>query len=170
MKETGFKGKDINTSEWVYGNLIWNNGSPYIVGDFVEVNEEHCTLEFWHPVDAHTVREYTKKQRKKDKTDEMYDLYKIPDDVLIKNLRCEMGKMESYISELEYNIKEKDRLIDILKNGDKTEIRKIRQDEVFQEYKDKIKLLEKKISQLRKDNMKLIIKLHKKNIAKCNIG
>lgn len=100
----------------------------------------------------------------------MYDLYKIPDDVLIKNLRCEMGKIESYISELEYNIKEKDRLIDILKNGDKTEIRKIRQDEVFQEYKDKIKLLEKKISQLCKDNMELIIKLHKKNIAKYSIG
>lgn len=170
MKEIRFKGKDINTSEWMYGNLIWNNGSPYIVGDFVEVDKEHCTLEFWHPVDAHTVREYTKNKEKKDKTDEMYDLYKIPDDVLIKNLRCEMGKMESYISELEYNIKEKDRLIDILKNGDKTEIRKIRQDEVFQEYKDKIKLLEKKISQLRKDNMELIIKLHKKNIAKYSIG
>ena len=139
-------------------------------GDLVEVDEQHCTLEFWHPVDAHTVREYTKNKEKKDKTDEMYDLYKIPDDVLIKNLRCEMGKMESYISELEYNIKEKDRLIDILKNGDKTEIRKIRQDEVFQEYKDKIKLLEKKISQLRKDNMELIIKLHKKNIAKYSIG
>lgn len=90
--------------------------------------------------------------------------------MLIKNLRRKIGEMDSYISELEYNIKEKERIIDILKNLDKTEIRKIRQDEVFQEYKDKIKLLEKKISQLRKDNMGLIIKLHKKNIAKYNIG
>lgn len=126
MNEIRFKGKDINTSEWVYGNLIWNNGSPYIVGDFVEVNKEYCTLESWHPVETHTVREYTKTKERKDRADERYDLYKIPDDVLIKNLRCEMGKMESYISELEYNIKEKDQQIDILKNGDKGEITNIR--------------------------------------------
>lgn len=111
-----------------------------------------------------------KTKKKKDKTDERYGIYKIPDDVLIKNIRREIGEKDSYISELEYNIKEKERIIDILKNGDKTEIRKIRQDEVFQEYKDKIKLLEKKISQLRKDNMELIIKLHKKNITKYSIG
>lgn len=53
-----FRGKSIseeNKGKWFFGNLIWNNGHPYIVGDVVESNEEYINLEFWEPVDRRTV-------------------------------------------------------------------------------------------------------------------
>lgn len=38
--------------EWVYGNLIENNGTPYIVGDVMDVDNEYIALEYWIPVVA----------------------------------------------------------------------------------------------------------------------
>lgn len=115
MKEIRFKGKDINTSEWVYGNLIWNNGSPYIVGDFVEINEEYCTLEFWNPVEAHTVRESTIFKNEVSQENELCESYRSPKDALIESLCKEITKTHARIVELDGLIKEKDKIINILK-------------------------------------------------------
>ena len=62
-----FKGKAIGGIEgldglgirhkdgWVEGNLIENNGEPWIVGDIVEVHEDYIALEFWVRVDSESV-------------------------------------------------------------------------------------------------------------------
>jgi len=40
---------------WVSGYLIYNEGSPFIVGDVVESNEDYIALEYWWPVDIDTL-------------------------------------------------------------------------------------------------------------------
>lgn len=45
--------------KWVYGNLIWNNGMPFIVGEVVESCDEYISFEFWWPVIPETVGQQT---------------------------------------------------------------------------------------------------------------
>lgn len=88
------------------------------------------------------------------KDDERHGLLKIPDEVIIKELRVELGKANSYIHELEdENMK--------LKIIPPEEKKKIRKGKIFDEYKKEIIKLNKIISNLRKDNENLIIKLTK---------
>ena len=67
MREILFRGKPtkeaLNNPDvqehikdgWVYGNLIWNRGSPYIVGDIVDGGDEYIAHEWWVPVVPETV-------------------------------------------------------------------------------------------------------------------
>lgn len=49
----------IQDGDWVYGSLIDNEHTPYIVGSVVEADEEYIIPEFWVPVDRETVGQYT---------------------------------------------------------------------------------------------------------------
>jgi len=44
-------------------------------------------------------------RRKQDKSKEIFDLHKIPDHILNKQLLVERGQREAYIQELEYKVK-----------------------------------------------------------------
>ena len=71
MREIKFRGKpieDVNFEEinvhigkdnFVYGNLIWNEGNPYIVGNVVEATDEYISLEQWISVRPETIGQYT---------------------------------------------------------------------------------------------------------------
>lgn len=56
MKKARFRGKRIDTGEWVYGYLI---GKDVIVGEVVEFHEEYFWTEFWYRVDPETVGQFT---------------------------------------------------------------------------------------------------------------
>lgn len=51
--------KIIKNGLWVYGDLIWNGGVPFIVHGVMEANDEYISLEWWMPVDPETVSQYT---------------------------------------------------------------------------------------------------------------
>ena len=44
---------------FVYGNLIYNDKQPYIVGPIADVNDEYCSMEWWCPVVKETVGQFT---------------------------------------------------------------------------------------------------------------
>lgn len=56
MREIKYRGKRIDTGEWIFGNLI---GNDVIVGDIVDWDDEYFCTEFWHKVDPETVGQYT---------------------------------------------------------------------------------------------------------------
>jgi len=49
---------------FVYGNLIYNDKQPYIVGPIAEVNDEYCSMEWWCPVKPETVGQFSGKRDK----------------------------------------------------------------------------------------------------------
>lgn len=71
MREIKFRGKSKLVIEeleklcvehsdgWVYGNLVMYGKTPYIVGDFIEVDPEYTINEFWIPVIHESVGQYT---------------------------------------------------------------------------------------------------------------
>lgn len=72
MREIKFRGKSTMSLEkledmhftdhengWFYGNLIMYLETPYIVGDFIEADQEYVIPEFWTPVHADSVSQYT---------------------------------------------------------------------------------------------------------------
>ena len=66
MKEIKFRGiskcdvEDLcKKGDWIYGNLITNNGSPYIVGDIADSDMDFIAHEFWVPVEVETVGQFT---------------------------------------------------------------------------------------------------------------
>src|SRR5690625_3783281 len=46
---------------WFVGNLVMFGDVPYIVGDFIEVDEEYTINEFWVKVHPESVSQYTGK-------------------------------------------------------------------------------------------------------------
>ena len=50
-----FRGKSIETGEWIYGSLI---GNDVIVGKIVEFEEDYFCTEFWNKVDPETVGQF----------------------------------------------------------------------------------------------------------------
>jgi hypothetical protein len=54
-----FYQRKVVNGDWVYGDLIWNNGCPFIVNGVIEANDEYISLESWMPVDPETVEQYT---------------------------------------------------------------------------------------------------------------
>lgn len=87
-----------------------------------------------------------------DKAKEVHGLMKIPDSVLISELRIEIGKQAAYIQELEDRIR-------FLTSEETDEKRAIRREKVFDEYRGRIRELEKRVQRLRSDNEYLITKL-----------
>lgn len=45
--------------DWIYGNLIINDGHPFIVGEVVDVDSDHIMFEWWTPVAPETVGQFT---------------------------------------------------------------------------------------------------------------
>ena len=61
-REIKFRGKRIDTGEWVYGDLIENQGRYYIynaTSDTTRVNEDNSILVLGEEVDIDTVGQYT---------------------------------------------------------------------------------------------------------------
>ena len=63
-REILFRGKRVNTGEWVEGSLI---GNDVIVGKIVEFEEDYFCTEFWYKVDPETVGQFTGMTDKKGK-------------------------------------------------------------------------------------------------------
>ena len=66
MREIKFRGKatcnvedKCEKGDWIYGNLITNNGTPYIVGQIVESDVDYIAHEFWVPVEPESVGQST---------------------------------------------------------------------------------------------------------------
>lgn len=71
MREIKFRGKAKMSIEelddlylehenwWVYGHLVMYGKTPYIVGDFIEVDSEYTVNEFWVPVYPESVGQFT---------------------------------------------------------------------------------------------------------------
>jgi Sec-independent protein translocase protein TatA len=87
----------------------------------------------------------------KDKTKPIFGLDKLPDDAIIKELRTELGKANSYIQELENELKQ------ALNN-----VKEYKANKVVQTYKDKVLNLEKKNKKLNDFNERLIYQLNNK--------
>lgn len=54
-----FRGKRIDTGEWVYGTPIYDGKIVYILSGVIEANEEYICIEVWNPVIPETVGQYT---------------------------------------------------------------------------------------------------------------
>ncbi|MEK4263660.1 YopX family protein [Paenibacillus sp. FSL L8-0499] len=63
-RERKYRGRHINTGEWVYGYLI---GNDVIVGEIVEFNDEYFITEYWYRVDPETVGQYIGLKDKNDR-------------------------------------------------------------------------------------------------------
>ena len=63
-REILFRGKRVDTGEWVEGSLI---GNDVIVGKIVEFEEDYFCTEFWYKVDTETVGQFTVMTDKKGK-------------------------------------------------------------------------------------------------------
>ena len=71
MREIKFRGKSsaeefesdegitVNTGDWIYGNIIVDNGQAYIVNGVVDCTGEYISLENWCPIDVKTVGQLT---------------------------------------------------------------------------------------------------------------
>lgn len=90
-----------------------------------------------------------------DRHKEVHGLLKLPDSVIISELRVEIGKQAAYIEELEDRIK-------FLTSEETEEKRAIRREKIFDEYRGRIRELEKRVQRLRGDNEYLITKLNAK--------
>ena len=55
-RENLYRGKRVDTGEWVEGSLI---GNDVIVGKIVEFEEDYFCTEFWYKVDPETVGQFT---------------------------------------------------------------------------------------------------------------
>ena len=58
MREIKFRGLDMNTQKWRFGNLV-SKPQTFIVGQMIDWNEEYCNLEFWWPVIYASVSQFT---------------------------------------------------------------------------------------------------------------
>ena len=56
MKDILFRGKIVDTQQWIYGNLI---DDEVIVGEIVDFNDDYFATEFWYKVIPETVGQYT---------------------------------------------------------------------------------------------------------------
>lgn len=89
MNKITFKGK--SSGIWVFGQLVYLDGSPFIVGDLVEANEEYASLEWWYPVRKDSVSRHYGPQKIRSWEDEME---------YIKNRKDWAGLLEDILDEL----------------------------------------------------------------------
>ena len=83
----------LKKGDWVYGNLITNDGVPYIVGDIMDCDSDYIVLEFWYPVIPKTVGQYIDWEDKNDK--EIYE-----GDILMTK---DLDTNNVYIGVVDYN-------------------------------------------------------------------
>lgn len=86
------------------------------------------------------------------KDNEVYGLLKLPDEVVIKQLRQELGIQVSYIDELEDRLKRYERIAP-------EELKEFKKDIVIKQKNVEIQALQKTVGTLRKDVNRLINKL-----------
>lgn len=86
------------------------------------------------------------------KDKDIHGLLKLPDEVVIKELRTELGIQNSYIAELEDELKR-------FKGMTPEELKEFKKEEVIKEKNNQINELQKQNKTFRKDNEKLIIKI-----------
>ncbi len=92
------------------------------------------------------------------------ELFKVPSEALIRELRMEIGKRDAYISELEDGatvIKNEMRTLSQALKGSPEELRLARRDVVCMEYKAEMKRMRNTISTLRRDRESLIIRVNR---------
>ncbi|MCK5017745.1 MAG: hypothetical protein KAS32_11840 [Candidatus Peribacteraceae bacterium] len=58
MREILFKAQRVDGKGWVEGNIITNDGKPFIVNGVIESSEEYIALKMWCPVIPETVCQY----------------------------------------------------------------------------------------------------------------
>ena len=75
-RENLYRGKRVDTGEWVEGSLI---GNDVIVGKIVEFEEDYFCTEFWYKVDPETVGQFTGMTDKKGKKLFEGDVYSMGD-------------------------------------------------------------------------------------------
>ena len=75
-REILYRGKRVDTGEWVEGSLI---GNDVIVGKIVEFEEDYFCTEFWYKVDPETVGQFTGMTDKKGKKLFEGDVYSMGD-------------------------------------------------------------------------------------------
>lgn len=63
-REILFRGKRVDSGQWIEGSLI---GEDVIVGKIVDFEEDYFTTEFWYKVDPETVGQFTGRYDKNDK-------------------------------------------------------------------------------------------------------
>lgn len=80
---------------------------------------------------------------------------KIPDYILLKEAQKEIGKLNAYVEELEDELKKYTTVTP-------EELKEIKKSIVYKQQKDKITELNRKISELRKDIEKFIMKQNQK--------
>ena len=56
MRTIKFRGKRVDTNEWVYGSLIEDK---YIVGNVIDWNEDYFNTEYWLRVIPKTIGQFT---------------------------------------------------------------------------------------------------------------
>lgn len=54
-----YRGKQVDTNEWIYGDLVQTEKQCFIVNGVVESNSEYITIEDWQEVIPETVGQYT---------------------------------------------------------------------------------------------------------------
>ena len=104
------------------------------------------------------------------KDKEVFGLLKIPDEVVIKQLRQDLGKANAYIQELEHLIKQNDsglkRRLRDLENENKSlrgNLKALQGDEMHKRYTENIKKKSKEIESLRNTISELVCRLNKNN-------
>lgn len=98
---------------------------------------------------AKCMRTMAVKMRGNDKGSPIFGLDKVPEEAIIKQLRTELGKANSYIQELEESLTK-------MKECKKNSVKCFKATEIGQAYTNKIVRLEAKIKLLNKDKEQLI--------------
>jgi hypothetical protein len=103
---------------------------------------------------------------KVDLSTDTHETHKIPDFILLKQCRVEMGKLKAEIDQLtDDNQKLQEELIVVKKNSlSKEDLLIVKREELYTTLKNNLRVAEKKINELRKLNSDLIYKtIHHKN-------